>query len=117
MESSQVGSVGQSVNQSINQPINQSINPLPCTADPADNQIRSDQIQLNSTQLNSTQIKPDQVREPCCRVSSDIETRRGGVGVCGAAMQMRCDALLPQPPTISILCLLAACLLACWLAS
>ena len=33
--------------------ISQSINPLPCTADPADNLTRSDQIQLNSTQIGS----------------------------------------------------------------
>jgi hypothetical protein len=38
--------------------------------------------------------------------------------VCGAAMQMRCDAILPQPPTIfySLPACLLACLLACWLA-
>jgi hypothetical protein len=93
-----------SVSQSINQSINRSIHCL-ARRTPPDNQIRSD----------STQLRSDQIREPV--LSRLVRYRKGAWcgGVCGAAMQMRCDAILPQPPTSSILCLLArslACLLA-----
>jgi hypothetical protein len=113
MESSQVGSVGQSVNQSINQSINQLINQsIHCLARRTQQTPRSDQIRFNSTQLNSTQIKPDQVREPCRRVSSDIE--RGVVGWGCAARRCRCDAMHFSRSRRRFL--FFACLLACWLA-
>lgn len=105
-----VPSVGQSVSQSINQ----SINPLPCTADPADNLTRSDQIQLNSDRIRSA--------DPCCRVSSDIESGRGVVG-CGVrrgdADAMRCNPPAAADDFLFFACLpacLLACLLAGWLA-
>jgi hypothetical protein len=105
---------GRSVSQSINQSINQSIH---CLARRTQQTPRSDQIRFNSTQLNSTQIKPDQVREPCRRVSSDIE--RGVVGWGCAARRCRCDAMhfsRSRRRFLFFACLLA-CLLACWLAS
>jgi hypothetical protein len=113
MESSQVGSVGQSVSQSINQSINQLINQsIHCLARRTPQTPRSDQIRSDSTQLNSTQIKPDQVREPCRRVSSDIE--RGVVGWGCAARRCRCDAMHFSRSRRRFL--FFACLLACWLA-
>ena len=90
---------------SIGQSINQSINPLPCTADPADNLTRSDQIQLNSTQIGS---------DPRTRVVASRPILKAGV-VWWGVRRGDADAMRCNPPAAADDFLFFACLLA-WLA-
>jgi hypothetical protein len=109
MESSQVGSVGQSVNQSINQSINQS------TALHGGPSRHPDQIRSDSTQLNSTQLRSSRIRSANRVVASRPilnEAWWGGGVRRGDADAMRCTSPAAADDFYSLLACLLACLLA-----